>query len=709
MISRGESLTDADYQALAKRWITREDADGAHLRRVASSEGAEIVGRTGRAGDYAGILIPYLWPGEAAIRDYRLRRDHPEMEQGRDGTMKPRAKYLSPPGRGNMVYLSPQTGLPLLSDTTIPAVVVEGEFKTIALWRLAWHGLGDAAETPAFLPIGLQGVWSWRGTIGKTEDEEGVRVDVKGPVPDLSRVRWDGRRVIILFDADVATNPSVAAGREELARELVSRGARVAYFPWPTKVPDAQKGIDDFLAVNGPEPVLRLLVRAKERPFKRVERVVSSSDAARGGEQWKDRLITGDRGIKPLLANAMTALRFAPEWREVLAFNEMSRRTEVVGGSPWKPDADYLWSDNDDVRFAEWLQWRGIEVNVAVANLAAESVARERGYHPIQQYLKKLDWDGKPRIDEWLIHYLMAPDTPYVRAVAAKWLISGVARVMEPGCQADYTLIFQGEQRSGKSTALRTLAVQDRWFTDDVQNPGTKEAAQQLLGIWIVELGELTQIVGRAAEMEVIKGWLTRRWDHYRPPYGRRADDFPRQCVFAGTTNAQTYFRDETGNERFWPVPSAGVRLEGLRDERDQLWAEARVRYELAEHWWLEEASVIAAAKEEQDARFQVDPWDKLVWDYAEVQRSAWEKEKLQPLRNLRLTMDELLEKAIKKDRDQWSRQDSTRICAIMRHRGFEYVLERVYDYDDKPVLGPGGKPLRERRFRWPQLVTPPA
>ena len=159
----GCELNAADYSALEARWIDRELAERAGLRRVDSLTGGEIVGR--RNGNCAGILIPYFHPGLNRVRDYRLRRDQPDLEYDSSGTLKSRQKYLSPPGRSNMLYLVPGTPQSLLRNPELPIVITEGEFKTIAVWRLAHHG---TSTPPRFVPLGVSGVYNWRGTIGKT-------------------------------------------------------------------------------------------------------------------------------------------------------------------------------------------------------------------------------------------------------------------------------------------------------------------------------------------------------------------------------------------------------------------------------------------------------------------------------------------------------------------------------------------------------------
>jgi P4 family phage/plasmid primase-like protien len=197
------------------------------------------------------MALPYVLPGECRVREWRLRRDHPDIEY-RGGKPRECRKYLSPPGRKNMMYFVPGVSQFLVKTVAVPVILTEGEFKTLALWRLANH----ESTVPRFLPIGLGGVWNWRGTVGKTTGPNGDRRDVKGVIPDLDLIVWEGRRVIIAFDADAEKNEHVEIARTLFARELRMRGAEVASVTWDI----AQgKGIDDLLATVGPDKVLELL------------------------------------------------------------------------------------------------------------------------------------------------------------------------------------------------------------------------------------------------------------------------------------------------------------------------------------------------------------------------------------------------------------------------------------------------------------------
>ena len=215
------------------------------------------------------------------------------------------------------------------------------------------------------------------------------------------------------------------------------------------------------------------------------------------------------------------------------------------------------------------------------------------------------------RLDTWLIKHFHADDTPYIRAIGPRYLISAVARVFRPGCKVDHVLVLEGPQGKSKSEALRILAVNDAWFTDRLSHVASKDAAQELTGVLIVELAELDALT--RASSSAIKSFLTCRRDRFRPPYGKHTINLPRQCIFAGTINpsAEGYLKDPTGARRIWPVACRGmIDLAGLEATRDQLWAEATHRFKQGKPWWLETPKLEALATVEQEARFVVDEWE---------------------------------------------------------------------------------------------------
>ena len=390
---------------------------------------------------------------------------------------------------------------------------------------------------------------------------------------------------------------------------------------------------------------------------------------------WRNDLLLNLNGtVKPVLANAITALRGAQEWSGALAYNEFSNCTVLRKPAPWmKPSADVHeeWTPNHDVLATEWLHHQGIFVSVDVTGQAIEAVARERPFHPVRTYLKELTWDGTPRLESWLSEYLGVDPSPYAAAVGSRWLISAVARVFEPGSKADCCLILEGEQGIRKSTALRVLA--EPWFTDEIADLGSKDAALQTRGVWVIEIAELDSM--SRSEIGRIKAFMSRAVDRFRPPYGKRLITSPRQCIFAGSVNHGTYLRDETGGRRFWPVEckAAVIDTDGLAIIRDQLWAEATYLYFEGKPWWLDSVDLNREAAEEQAERYEGDPWDELILKWIEGRESV--------------SIPEILAQCIEKKTEMWTQMDRNRVARCLRANGWKQYKARE-----------GGR--REWRFR---------
>lgn len=242
--------------------------------------------------------------------------------------------------------------------------------------------------------------------------------------------------------------------------------------------------------------------------------------------------------------------------------------------------------------------------------------AEEYRVNPLKQHLKQFRWDGEKRLDTWLHHYLGAKPGPYTAAIGRKWLISAVARAFEPGCQADHMLILEGAQGIGKSQALRIIGGQ--FYTEysgGMTGAGTqhKDLVAVISGKLIIEMSELATV--RRAEMESLKAILTTCVDDARLSYERDAKPYPRTCVFGGTTNevGQSYIADLTGARRFWPCHVGEVhkpKIQLLREDRDQLWAEAVEAYEGGEDWYTVPSEEVAEEQMDRQVSLeQSEPW----------------------------------------------------------------------------------------------------
>jgi putative DNA primase/helicase len=383
-----------------------------------------------------------------------------------------------------------------------------------------------------------------------------------------------------------------------------------------------------------------------------VEDLKEFADRKRAeGEIWRERLIRSDKGPTDCIANAVMLLRSDPAFKKRLRFDEMLQAV-CVRDLPWSPGPWREWTDTDDKELANWAQLRGVPLKKTTCADGVALVASHHKHHGVREYLDSLVWDGEERLSTWLTDYLGAAKTDYVKGIARAWPISAVARIYRPGCKADCVLILEGSQGIGKSTAIAVLAGEE-WFTDEIADLGTKDSAQDLRGKWIIEMSELSAM-GRSVT-ERIKAFLSRKVDHYRPSYGTRSRDFPRQCVFAGTTNAEAYLPDETGARRFWPVKVACAKAADLARDRDQLWAEAVAAYQAEEQWWLS-AELEAEAALEQDERRQADPWEGEIL--------AW---LAKPHPKTEFTVGEILLGALGREPRDWSRTDQMRVSACLK------------------------------------------
>ena len=349
--------------------------------------------------------------------------------------------------------------------------------------------------------------------------------------------------------------------------------------------------------------------------------------AARTVDQsaWVGRLSkTKDRLANlPTVANALVIFANDPAVQGLLAFNTFSGQFLLTkappsvadDGPPLPGPYPREWKTGDAIFIQAYFQrvWssRFSRSTIEDAMLAEASI---RCFHPVCDWLDALVWDGKPRLDNWLVNAFDCENTQLHRAISAKFLIAAVRRVRRPGVKFDHMMVLEGAQGMGKSTAVKAL-FGETWFSDHVPpDLASKDAAQALLGIWCLEFAEIEHLI--RAEVETIKAFLSRSVDRYRAPYDRGFLEHPRQCVMVGTTNSDDYLRDTSGNRRVWPVACKSADPGWVEDNRAQLWAEAAVREAAGEAVWLNDEALETTAKAAQDARLSVDVWHDAVTQY---------------------------------------------------------------------------------------------
>ncbi|MBR2215987.1 MAG: virulence-associated E family protein [Selenomonadaceae bacterium] len=345
--------------------------------------------------------------------------------------------------------------------------------------------------------------------------------------------------------------------------------------------------------IRGDAKVKALLMRERMAEVRdEFEDLGDEGDLDEQDFDWAAKLETDKNGkFKATRSNIRTVLENDPHVKKTFGWDDFTSRIVIKKAPSWR-DASAVgafWEDSDDAELRYLMETLyGISNKQSIEDEVL-SVSKKNAFHQIRDYLATLKWDGTPRIETLFVDYLGADDTQYVRTVTRKMLIAAVARVMKPGVKFDYMLVLQGPQGIGKSMILKELGGD--WFSDSLDAMQGKEAYEQLRGAWLIEVGELAAL--RSSEVEATKKFITKQTDTYRVAYGRRTQDFPRQCIFIGTTNETQFLKDRTGNRRFWPVRVGKREVQKHPWDEDfkaivgQIWAEAKTYYEQGESLWI--------------------------------------------------------------------------------------------------------------------------
>lgn len=408
------------------------------------------------------------------------------------------------------------------------------------------------------------------------------------------------------------------------------------------------------------------------------------------GADWIEKLEL-DRSGKYVnsASNINIILRNDDFLKEAFSYNVFDRKKYINKSVPWRNITKR--EPIRDVDYAGLRNYIEVVYNIVSSPKIDDAIQLEferNAFHPIQEYLKSLSWDGIPRVDTAFIDYLGAADSIYTREAANIMFAAAVYRVFEPGIKFDLVITVIGPQGTGKSTFFKKLGRS--WFSDTFTTFQGKEAFEQIQGVWMLEMGELSGL--RKADIEAVKSFISKGEDMYRPAYGRTVEVYPRQCIFVGTTNEPDFLLDPTGNRRFIPIDSHPEKatksiFDDLDNEVDQLWAEAYQIYLTGRPlFMIKEAEELARI--EQDIHSEVDERRGLVMRFLDTKLPAdWDTRDIYDRRDFLLggltaegkyTRDyvcvaEIWCECLGKDKTDMTRYNTRDINAIMKSlKGWE-------------------------------------
>lgn len=359
----------------------------------------------------------------------------------------------------------------------------------------------------------------------------------------------------------------------------------------------------------------------------------------------------GKNGPIPDMYCALKVLRGVERWAGRIHYDTFLLKILVD---------NHALTEQDDLEFLEYLQGElGIsKFPPQAAEMAIRSYAFANKRDCIQEWLNALPpWDGIPRIASIFPDLFGAPRNEYSEAVGTNFMRSMVARILKPGCMVKHMVILEGAQDAGKSKMLRLLVGMD-WFTEQHERAESKDFYMVFEGKVLIEIGELDAF--SKSEVTRIKQVVSCECDRYRSPYGRSAEDHPRRSILVGTTNKDDYLRDDTGGVRFWPIRCTDLNFDGILEQREQLFAEARHDILAGKKWWIMPEST----KAEQDERYAADPWCDKVAELINGRKSV----------NIVYLLTTYFDYAVKDIR----RVEQDRIASILRHLGWKNTVTYI-------------------------------
>lgn len=389
---------------------------------------------------------------------------------------------------------------------------------------------------------------------------------------------------------------------------------------------------------------------------------------------WRTCLVTKKNGDiqERSTTNLLLIMLNDDELNGLFKYDSFAKHIIVFKCPPWE-DRDRFSvrsvQDYDYIRLESFLETKYslktgrdkcADAIISTAQLPANT------FNPASDYFSSLKWDGGKRLDTWIKYYVGdgSQSDEYIAMVGRKFMCGLAARAMRPGIKFDTMIILEGKQNGGKSRLAHAISTINgvEYFLDDFRDIDNKDSLMKMQGKLVVEFPEITTM--RRAEVNELKGFLSRQTDAYRAPYGRNTIEAPRQCVFVGTVNPEgEYLRDITGNRRYWPIACRDkIDLVSVSKIMPHLHAEAAFLVQNGEQLWLNDDEY-ELAEIEQGKRVQADIWTNKVEDALLGQN--W------------ISTDEVME-ALNIPLERRSSYDAARVAKIMTSLGWEPNRKRA-------------------------------
>lgn len=366
---------------------------------------------------------------------------------------------------------------------------------------------------------------------------------------------------------------------------------------------------------------------------------------------------------KPEKLEAAELLAFLRSESQDIRFNTFTQQIEIKQKPIQGLDRFYL-----------TLAERGYKVPKELAIDCLVQVANENAYDPVCEYLNDVAAKNNPGyIDRLATTYLRPCDADTKQPtiydeMLKRTLIAAVRRAFEPGAKHDTACVLMGDQGAYKSSFWGCLG--GPFFSDALGDISTKDDLMVLHRSWIMEWAELDHITNRK-HAGLVKSFLSQAIDIMRVPYGKAVEAFPRRGIIVGSTNKSTGFLvDETGNRRFWVIPTTKTQEDqidtaALLLERDEIWSAAVHAYRNKESSHLPRAMERQLSDENENYLVN-SPWELPI-------REWLLKEGL-----LEVSTERVLRDAIQKPTERQTRIDQMQVGDVLRTLGFSRVRSMV-------------------------------